>query len=562
MKRTLLLLILLLIVAIPLSAVHAQDDETIVIRGFGNISGFNPALLSDGASSQAYQLLWPKPFEVERFTGEAVPGLTTWEISDDALTYTFTIHPDANWSDGTPISAQDMKFVIEAVQSEEVASVWEENVRLIESVNIIDDKTYEIVLSDVNCAAMTDIGGLRFLPSHRFAEDFSDFSDNILNTDPDISGGPYILEEWAPDEFQRFRSNPDYWRGEPPIPFLINRVMGEQAQAILSIQTGEIDYTWLQGDLFEQVADTSNLQWEIFPQFSVNFMSLNWVDSGSPSPSLDEDGNAIEQVPHPLFSDVNVRKAVAMGYNKQDILETLGGAQGGTPLVGMVHPAIGWAYSSDITPYQYDPEAAMALLDEAGWTDSDGDGIRECNGCATAEDGTLLEFTISYSDILQFFETTSLVAADQLNDIGFNVELELVEWANYLTDIYFGQTYDATPMSNSGGAGGPPDPDFFTTLAQIAEDVPGSGNNLASYINPEVDELIQRGKSLSGCDQAERAEIYKQIQQIMHDDVAYDFTFVPNIWQTANQRIEGFEPGPNWVFYGYASFIDEWSLSN
>ena len=101
MKRAILLLVLLLLVAIPLTAVNAQDDETIVIRGFGNISGFNPALLSDGASIQAFSLLWPKPFEADRFTGEAVPGLTTWEVSDDTMKYTFTIHPDADWSDGT-----------------------------------------------------------------------------------------------------------------------------------------------------------------------------------------------------------------------------------------------------------------------------------------------------------------------------------------------------------------------------------------------------------------------------------------------------------------------------
>ncbi len=563
MRRLILVVFLVLVVlAVPLAAVLGQDSDTIIIRGFGNLVTFNPALSSDGASTQAFALLFPLPFETDRFTGEPIPGLTSYEISDDGLTYTFTIRDDAFWSDGTPITSADMKFVIEAVQSDQVASVWETNVESIAAVNIIDDKTYEIVLTDVNCAALTDLGGIRFLPSHRFAPDFSDFNDNPLNQNPDISGGPYILEEWVPDEFQRFRANPTYWRGEPPIPFLINRVIGGQAQAILSIQSGEIDYTYFQGDLFEQIADRSNLQWEIFPQFSVNFMSLNWADPNNPQPAYDADGNPVEQTPHPLFSDVNVRKAVAMGYNKADILETLGGPQGGTPLVSFVHPSITWAYNSDLSPYPYDPEMAKQLLEEAGWVDTDGDGVRECRGCATAEEGTPLAFTISYSDILKFFETTALVAQDQLNQIGFQVDLRKVEWANYITDVYFGQQYDATPMSNSGGAGGPPDPNFFASLVRSTEDTPGSGNNLSSYVNPEVDRLLQEALTVPGCDQAQRAEIYKEIQRILYEDVAYDWTFVPNIWQTANKRVLNFNPGPSWVFYGYTSWLWEWELAN
>ncbi|MBZ0304065.1 MAG: hypothetical protein K8J31_30290 [Anaerolineae bacterium] len=551
MKRPLLLVLLALLVALPLTAT-AQDSETVVIRGFGNITSFNPLFTNDGASLQAYAILWPAPFDVDRDTGAPVPGLTSWTISDDGLTYTFTIRDDANWSDGTPITSADFKFVVDAIKDPDVASVLEPNVELIESINVIDDKTFEVVLSSADCAALSNIGGLNFLPSHRFAADFSDIETNDLNTNPDISGGPYILEDWAPDEYQSYTANPTFFRGTPGIPRLINRVIGEQAVALQSIQAGEIDYTYFQGDLFQQIQNTDNLQWEIFPQMSVNFLSLNWADPNAPQPGYDADGNAT-QAPHPIFSDVNVRKAVAMGYNKADILATLGGDQGGTPLIGPVNPALGWAYASDIEPYPYDPDAAKALLDEAGWVDSNGDGIRE-------KDGVPLSFTIRYSDILLFFETTALVAQDQLSQIGFDVQLEKVEWANYLTEVYFGQMYDATPMSNSGGTA-PPDPNDFMSLILGTEDVPGSGNNIASYVNPQIDELIAAGRTASGCSPESRADIYKQIQQISHDDVAYDWTFVPNIWQTANKRIQNFRPGPSWVFYGYTGFVQEWQIA-
>ncbi|MAU09758.1 MAG: hypothetical protein CL607_08055 [Anaerolineaceae bacterium] len=556
MRRLLLSLVLALLLVL---SVAGQDDETIVIRGFGNLVTFNPGLTDDGASLQAFGLLFPTPLEVDSFTGETVEGLTSWEVSEDGLTYTFTIRDGAVWSDGTPITSADMAFSIGAGMNDELGTVWASNVELIDSVNIIDDSTYEVVLSDTNCAALSDLGAIRFLPAHKYAADYSDFVDSDFNLNPDISGGPYILEEWSPDEFQRFRANPDFWAGEPNIPFLINRVVGEQAVAIQAIQAGEIDYTYFQGDLFEQIANKDDLQFASFPQVTVNFLSLNWADPNSPEAAVDEDGNIVEQTPHPIFSDINVRKAVAMGYNKQDILATLGGEEGGTPLMGIVAPTIGWAYDNETELYPYDPDAAMQLLDEAGWTDADGDGVRECNGCATAEEGTPLSFTIRYSNILQFFETTVLVVQDQLGQIGFEVDLELVEWSNYIPEVYFGQAYDATAMSNSGGTQ-PPDPNDFTTLLLSSQDIPGSGNNLASYVNPDVDELIRQARSVPGCDQAERAELYYQIQQIAHDDVAYDFTFTPNIYQVANNRIGNFNPGPSWVFYGYTSHVHEWSL--
>jgi peptide/nickel transport system substrate-binding protein len=545
-------LFFLLVLVILRLVVVAQDDETVVIRGFGNITTFNPLMTTDGASYQAYSLLWPAPVKVDSFTGEPVPGLTSWTVSDDGLTYTFKIRDDAVWSDGTPISADDMIFTIGAIQNEDIATTVESNVALIKAVNKVDDKTYEIVLSEPDCAALSQLGAISFLPAHKFKPDYSDFLDNPINMNPDISGGPYILDEWAPDEGQRYHANPDYWGGAPKIPFLVNRVIGEQTVALQAIQAGEIDYTYFQGDLFSQIENKDNLQFQFFPQLTVNFMSLNWADPTDPQSAYDDSGNPVEEKPHPIFSDPAVRKAVAMGYNKQDILATLGGETGGTPLVGVVAPTIGWAYDSNLEPYPYDPEAAKKLLEDDGWVDSDGDGVRE-------KDGVKLAFTIRYSNILNLFETTALVAQDQLKQIGFDVSVELVEWANYLDEIYFGQKYDATPMSNSGGTA-PPDPNDFTTLLLSTEDIPGTGNNLASYINPKIDELIRQARTVPGCKLEDRANIYYEIQQIAHDDVAYDWTFTPNIYQVANKRIGNFNPGPSWVFYGYTGYVNEWTL--
>ncbi|MCC6801462.1 MAG: hypothetical protein IT319_01160, partial [Anaerolineae bacterium] len=188
MKRlVLLLLVLSLLAALLPVAVFAQSADTIVIRGFGNIATWNPFLTTDGASYQAYSLLWPSPMFTDSFTGAPVPGLTDWTISDDGLTYTFTIRDDANWSDGTPITSDDMIFVINAIQSD-IDTTVEPQVASSDHVNKIDDKTYEIVLAAPNCAALSDFSALRFLPSHKFAADFSDFEAGTESTSPTVSG--------------------------------------------------------------------------------------------------------------------------------------------------------------------------------------------------------------------------------------------------------------------------------------------------------------------------------------------------------------------------------------
>ena len=537
-------------VVVEVTAEATADEEgTIVIRNMGNLTSWNPALTSDGASIQARSLLWPALINTDETTGAPVPGLQTWEVSDDTLTYTFHILEDAVWSDGVPISSADVKFMIEAIQSD-IETVYESQVEQIVAVNIIDEKTYELVLDEVNCAFLSGIGGIRLLPSHKYAADFSDFESSGFNMNPSVSGGPYILEDWAPTEFEAYTANPDYWGGAPAIPNLVNRVMEDATLGVQALQAGEVDYMTMQGDLFQQITNKDNLAWSSYPQTSVGFLALNWVDPNDPQPAYDEDGNPVEQAPHPLFSDVRVRQAVAMGINTQDMIDAMG-PDGGTPLVGVVSPISGWAYNDDLPRYPYDPDAAMALLDEAGWVDEDGDGKRE-------KDGVPLAFTISYSSILQMFETEALIAQDQLNQIGFDVSVEHYEWGNYLEEVYFGQKYDATPMTNSDGAAA--EPNTFTGLLLSRRDTPGTGGNITSYINPELDALIDEARAVPGCAPEDRAELYYDIQRIAHEDVAYVWLFVPNMFHVSNSRIGGFEPGATWVYYGYLDHPQEWTI--
>jgi peptide/nickel transport system substrate-binding protein len=554
LKRRFLFLLLLVIIPLAAIGVHAQDDTTVVVRNIGNLTTFNPILYSDGASIIAAHYLWPQLFEVDRFTGQPIPGLTTWEVSEDNLTYRFTIRDNAFWSDGTPITSADAKFVIDATADTNVPSPRRNNTRNIAAVNIIDDRTFEIVLNRPTCVVWSDFINFRLVPSARFAADFSDMATNALATAPDVSGGPYILEQSVTGEFQRYRINPTYWGAPATIPTLINRVIQDPAITLQALQAGEIDYASLRGDEFEQLVDTSRLNFAAFPQNNVSFLAMNWVDPENPQPAYDADGNLVAQTPHPIFSDVRVRRAIAMAWNKADVLATLGGENGGTIIASSVLPSLTWAVNPDIQPYPFDPEAAAALLDEAGWVINPSTGIRE-------KDGVPLAFEIAYSDLLRYFETIALVAQDYFTRLGMDVTLTKLEWATYLNEVFLGQRFDIAVLSNSGP--NPPDPDSLARgLTYSRNDVPGSGGNVVSYVNPEYDALLDAAAAVPGCDPAARAELYYQIQQIQHEQVIYDFVLSPNLIQVMNSRIGGFEPGPWWGLYGFTQHINEWRIGD
>lgn len=537
MRRLKLLLIVLTVFVVPLAGASAQDTEgAVILRNIGNVSTLNPILWTDSGSFSVGSQIWPLPAMIDRDSGIVEPGLTSWTISEDGLTYTFTIRDDAVWSDGTPITSADAKFTYDAAASDEVGSPRQASTASFESVNIIDDKTYEIVLKEVNCAVWQDLMDMPWMPSHRFAPDFSDVTTNPLNQFSDISGGPYILEEIVPDQYQRLRANPTYWGGEPTIKTLVFRVITDPVIAIQSMLSGETDYDAMQADVFEQLQPRDNFNYESVAQDNIGLFFMNWADPNDPRPAYDEDGNPVEQTPHPIFSDVRVRQAVAMGFDKNAILATLGEG-GGVRLVGSVIPALGWAFNSELEPWPYDPEAAAALLDEAGWVDTDGDGIRD-------KDGKPLKFDIAYSPVFAYFETTALVAQDQLSQLGMDVTVTSLEWAAYLNDVLLAQKFDASIVSWGGGS--PPDPTSTEPLLLSTGDVPGSGFNVSSYINPEMDKLFEQGRAIAGCSLEERAKMYHEIQRMQKEDVAIDFTLSPNFFHVMNKRITGFDPGPWW----------------
>ena len=546
MKRWVIVIVLLAMMFITSQA----QDGSVLLRSTltGDISNLNPIFSSDSASIDINGFLWRGLYDTDRESALPLPDLATWEISDDGLTYTFTIRDDAFWSDGTPITSADVDFTYRAIIQDDIPSPRKGSVELIDTINIVDDKTFEVVLSSPNCTVWGNtFNALTPIPSHVFADDFSDLVENDFNTEPNVTSGPYVVEEWRPDEFVRLVENPNFYGGDPQIPEIFNRVLVDTTVQNQSLLTQEVDYVFMYPDQLEQLGGPDFLDPNIFQLNNTPMLIMNWANPENPQSAYDEDGNLIEQEANTFFSDVRVRQAVAMGYDKNAVMQTLG-PDGGARVAGPVTPSFSWAVSEDVTGYDYDPERAAELLDEAGWIMNEDTGVRE-------KDGVPFEVDLVYAPLVDLYTNIALIAQDQLGELGIKLNVDTMEWSAYLTDVLLAQDFDITIVGFGGGT----EVDGIAYNILLSEnDVAGSGFNLASYVNPRVDELLKEGRTLAGCDPDARAAIYQELQEIVKEDVAYDFTVVTNQVHVMNTRVENYDPGtwnatwdiPSWGILG------------
>lgn len=541
MKIVFVLFALLLSVGVA----TAQDAPTSMKEAITNdIENFNTVTQSLSTSSIAQSFIFPSIFDVDVESGLPAPtGLTSWTISDDGLTYTFTIRADANWSDGTPISAHDVKFTFDAIAQDTVETFRKSFIESISAVNVIDDKTFEIVLMDATCNLWGNISTL-IMPAHKFAADFSDFTSSAFNVAPDISGGPFLFDEWAPDEFIRFTANPTYWKGEPNIDTYVLQVIPDSAVVTQALLSGEVDFVRnLSADSIEQLETVPNVAVHPLKMNSFQYLILNHADPNNPMSAYDADGNLVEQAPNPFFSDVRVRQAIAMGWDKDAALVLK--PEGVSRLSSPIPASVTWAFNNDITPWAYDPEAAAALLDEAGWVLNDA-GVRE-------KDGVPFAFSLAYisggstDDVAQLIE-------DQLGQLGIQVSLIGMEAGALVSERAFPQVFDAVILNLTWDT---PEPQVLTDLILNShQDIAGGGFNFASYVNPEMDALLAQAGSGVDCSADTRAPFYYQIQEITRDEVVYDFISDTVGYVGISTRIQNFETA-NWGF----SEIQTWSAS-
>lgn len=555
MKRCLMLV---LVVGLLFgSTVTAQDGGTINLVTFLDTGNFNPLF---SANSLIQRLSYDALYRVDGETGLATSGLglTSWELSDDGLVYTFTISDEAYWSDGVPITTADIQYTLDVAADPEVPSWYLSYLppEMFSNLEVVDDKTFTVTLDAVNCNFINKLFWFVPIAAHVYGPELTSVNDHPNNVNGGVSSGPYTVVEYSADEFVRFEANPYYRGGEPEIKSIIMRFQGDPSVTNLMLESGELDFLRMTAAQFDQLSDPDQFTYYMVPNQFATSMMLNHADPANPMPAYDEAGNLNEQPPHPVLGDINVRKAIAMGYDKNAVLQSIRDEGAGTLMTWLYHPELlAWADSPNLTPTAYDPEGAAALLDEAGWTDEDGDGVRE-------KDGVRLAFEITFAPIYSEYQNLALVAQDQLGELGFEVTINQVEYSTLSTEFFQPETFDAIILSWGGF---PPDPDTLATSFLTSDkDVPGTTNsNYSSVVDLEIDALLDEARSVPSCSIEERGALYQEIQEISVENAYWgDWAFTTYDYLVVNPRVQGFINTPLGGEGSEYNFIQDWTFGS
>jgi len=479
-----------------------------------------------------------------------------WTVSDDGLTYTFNLNDNLVWSDGTPVTGWDWLFAYYAYKhADEFESPYAYTVDDIDSMEVSEDGlTVTINFTSASCGVLSD-ASKNLVPPYVFGwtpemgEDFdwASLIEHPYETDPNVSGGPFVFEAMD-SERVTLLANENYYKPVIPEGFLYVTVPDQtvMAERFIAGELNVMDNP--QAAKRQEIRDNPNLQSFSYAAGLWDYLSLNFADPENPRDGFEKDENGemildenglpipVDQGQHPLFGDVRVRRAIQQAINLDEIMEKAVLGEGTVMASFLVTGS--WAVDPDLKPISQDQEAALALLNEAGWSDTDGDGILD-------KDGVKFSFELLTNEGNTRRGQIAELVQQQLAQIGIEVQVSAIDF-NQLLELQDSQTFDAIVLGWRNAY--PDDPDW-TGLFTTDGDVVGSGFNSMSYSNPEVDRLFKEALNVPGCAPEDRAPIYYEIQKILQDDQAYVWLFTQNGFYAANNNITNWSPQPNNLFW-------------
>ncbi|HSJ58757.1 MAG TPA: peptide ABC transporter substrate-binding protein [Anaerolineae bacterium] len=426
-----------------------------------------------------------------------IPTTDNGGVSEDGLMVTMNLRDDIVWSDGTPITAEDFVFTYQMIMDPNNTVVSQYPYDQLVSVEAPDERTVVMTFSEPFAPWLAWFWR-GVLPKHIIEPVFEangSMDEAEWNLAPTVGCGPYDFAEWESGSYIRFVKNPNYW-GEPAkIDEIYLQFVPDDASQTAALIAGDADL-----GTFPPLSDV--------PALSDAGLEIMIASSGyAEGWYFNFREGATEAV-----TDVRVRQAIAMALDRQAITEDL--LLGLTePVETLWDPLEGGRYlHPDIEPWPYDPDRARELLEEAGYTDSDGDGIRE------DADGNPLVLSHG-TTTREIRQDAQAVAQQALREIGIDLQIQ-----NYNADLFFGSYADGSPaalgeldLMQWSDSTAFPDPDHYYWLCS---EIPSDDNPLgANYFgcDEELDALFQQ--QLATIDADERAEIIREITLMMHEKV-------------------------------------------
>ncbi|KQL57191.1 MULTISPECIES: ABC transporter substrate-binding protein [Bacillaceae] len=490
--------------------------ETIVV-GLQEPGGvFTPYFNTSGYDGNVQAVMFPPLIDIDE-NGEPFGRLAeNWDVSDDELTFSFTLREGLTFDDGRPFTTEDVAFTITLLYDPSYpgsTDITETNLvggldykdgdaDEITGITIVDERTIEFELEEPNARALTMLGG-QVLSKAYYGEEYEKgnldyISDFHLRP---VGAGPFKFETYNPGEEIRFSSNEHYYKGEPEADAFIYRTTEGDSQQFF--QTGELDYGTFSADQdnFDMLQSLEFADINLYTSSNYSYIAFNHESD--------------------IFKDANVRKAFNYGFDRQTYVDIR--FQGFAQVANVPVSPVSWAHTDEIEGFPYDPEEAERLLEEAGWVEGS-DGIRE-------RDGEKLR--------IYFFTTEASGASDVLvtrlqedyKRIGIDLQIEQMDFNALLARVDNGD-HDLVSFSTTMQ----PDPHIGIQAFHSAH----TGNTFRGYENEEVDALIDAAVAESDLDR--RAESYHDLYEALEEDPPMILLNYNKVLSATNARVQGFEP--------------------
>jgi peptide/nickel transport system substrate-binding protein len=421
---------------------------------------------------------------------ELVPALATeWSVADDGLTWTFVMREDATFWDGTPVTAEDVKYTIDRMTDPDIGATgntqWVANNMQVESTEVVDEYTVNVITSVPVPALPYFIHEVSIMSkAHYEGMPVEESAQNPMGS------GAYKYVEFVKDDHLTMEAHEEWWGGAPEIKEVVWREIPEESTRIAELQTGGADIAQqIRFSNVSDIEDSEGIHVESVVGGCRRFMGFKHS--------------------RPEFQDKRVRQAFNYAIDWETIDEAL--LAGTSPRMPVnVNPP--WL-NEDLEAYSFDPEMAAELLTEAGWVDEDGDGVREAQGVEGVEDGTPLDPTI-----MTYYERTSIgyeilvAVVDMLQDVGINAQINAMERSAGIDKLVERTFEDIFFMASCS---------IFEGQGDISDLEAESISNYGEWENEEFQALFEELRQ--EFDFERRAEILDEMQVLVKEEAPLVF---------------------------------------
>lgn len=507
-------------VAVSTQGKHQEKDH-LIVGTIGSPSIFNPYFSADSSSGQIEALLYNGLITYDPKL-QPIPDLAeSWKVSKDGYSWTFHLKKGVRFHDGVEVTAQDVVFSYQIPRQKGYSGPRGSDFEKIKSIEAMDRYTVNFTLKEPYAPFLSTCT-YAILPAHLLRDvPMEKLAEHPFNTKQPVGTGPFRFAKWEDGQYIELTAHADYFKGKPKIQHLYFRIVPDQNAQLIHLQSGGMDWMSIPatdlaiGKLFEK---QGKIRLHSSPSLSYTYIGYN--------------------LKLPLFQDLRVRQALTYALDRQSMVDIVLEGQG---QVAHTHgSSLSWAYSDDIPELEFNPLKAKELLAEAGWKDTDGDGILDRNG-------KKFSFILLTNQGNKMREMVSQIVQDQWAAIGIEVKPRLMEWSAFIHDHVETKNFEAVLLGWSLGVD--PDPTAIWHSKEMEK-----GLNFGSYNNPEVDRLLE--ENTREMDQDKRKQLLVQFQKKVAEDQPFTFLYYANGITAYPTNLQGAMEHPVSTFYN----IHNWSF--